>query len=81
MTINSGATLGQNDVISDFCEVEAKVTSKASFSLKVADWQKLVGKADVKKIPIFMVEFEDDNLELAVVKKEDLLYLIEIANA
>ena len=32
-TINSGATFGQNDVITDFCEVEAKTTEKESFSL------------------------------------------------
>lgn len=27
-----------------------------------------------------MIEFEDDNLELAVVKKSDLLYFIEAMN-
>lgn len=79
-SINSGATLGQNDVIADFCEVEAKVTSKQSFSMKVADWNKMEKKCAVNKIPIFMIEFEDDNLELAVVKKSDLLYFIEAMN-
>ena len=35
-TINSGATFGQNDVITDFCEVEAKTTGKESFSLQLS---------------------------------------------
>jgi hypothetical protein len=80
-TINSGATLGQNDVILDFAEIEAKITGKSSFSIKVADWVKLQDKCHVHKMPIFVIEFEDDNLELAVIKKSDLQYLIDTANA
>ena len=34
-TINSGATFGQNDVITDFCEIETKTTAHESYSLKL----------------------------------------------
>lgn len=79
-TINSGATFGENDVIADFCEVEAKVTGRASYSITIKDWLKMVTKCKVDKMPIFMIEFEDPNLELAIISKTDLMYLIEAAN-
>lgn len=79
--INSGATFGQNDVLVDFCEVEAKTTTKDSFRLTRTDWKKLNDKIEFGKIPIFIVDFEhtkDENL--AVLKYSDLKYLIEKAN-
>lgn len=79
-TINSGATLGQNDVITDFCEVEAKTTNKESFSLKLADWRVLRKKCAGNKIPIFIVDFEQSKDTLAVLTMEDLQFLIEQAN-
>ena len=78
-TINSGATLGQNDVITDFCEVEAKTTKKESFSLKLSDWRLLRKKCAPEKIPIFIVDFESTKDSLAVLTYEDLLFLIQQA--
>lgn len=79
-TINSGATFGQNDVITDFCEVEAKTTQKESFSLKLSDWRLLRKKCAGDKIPIFVVDFEKSKDSLAVMTYEDLQFLIEQAN-
>lgn len=79
-TINSGATLCQNDVISDFCEVEAKTTSKESFSLKLSDWRLLRKKCSGSKIPIFVIDFEKSRDSVAVLTYEDLQFLIQQAN-
>ena len=79
-TINSGATFGQNDVVTDFCEVEAKTTEKESFSLKLSDWRLLRKKCAGNKIPIFIVDFERSKDTLAVITYEDLQFLINQAN-
>ena len=79
-TINSGATFGQNDVITDYCEVEAKTTLKESFTLKLIDWIKLRKKCVGSKIPIFVVDFEQSKDTLAVLTMDDLRFLIEQAN-
>lgn len=80
-TINSGATFGQNDVVSDFCEVEAKTTIKESFSLKLSDWRLLRKKCALNKIPIFIIDFEKSKDSLAVLTYEDLQFLINQANS
>lgn len=79
-TINSGATFGQNDVITDFAEVEAKTTAFSSFNLKVHDFKKLKKKAQAGKLPIFTTQFENDNLHLVTMDYHDFLYLINKAN-
>ena len=79
-SINSGATLGQNDVITDFCEVEAKTTKHESYSLTLADWRLLRKKCASTKIPIFVVDFESSRDTLAVLTYEDLQFLIQQAN-
>ena len=79
-TINSGATLGQNDVVTDFCEVEAKTTEKESYSIKLADWRLLRKKCAGNKIPIFIIDFESTRDTLAIVTYDDLQFLIEQAN-
>lgn len=79
-TINSGATFGQNDVITDFCEVEAKTTGKESFTLKLLDWRILRKKCANTKIPIFVVDFEQSRDTLAVLTMDDLRFLLEQAN-
>lgn len=79
MSINSGATLGQNDVISDFCEVECKTTSKESFSVTMKDWTKLVEKCDVSKIPMMAITLEGKG-DFAVLQLKDLKYLIDVIN-
>lgn len=80
-TINSGATFGQNDVITDFCEVEAKTTKHESFTLKLSDWRILRKKCALNKIPIFIVDFEQSKDTLAVLTYEDLQLLIGQANS
>lgn len=79
-TINSGATLGENDVVTDFMEVEAKTTQKESFSLKLSDFRKLKKKAKVGKIPAMVIDFESSKDSLAVLPYDDLIYLIQEAN-
>lgn len=79
-TINSGATFGQNDVITDFCEVEAKTTEKESFSLKLSTWRLLRKKCAGNKIPILIVDFEQSKDTLAVLPYEDLQFLINQVN-
>lgn len=81
VTINSGATFGQNDVFTDFCEVEAKTTQKESFSLKLSDWRKLKKKCDCGKFPIMVIDFEGTSNSLAVLPYDDLAYLIDRVNA
>lgn len=79
-TINSGATLGQNDVITDFCEVEAKTTKHDSYSLKLSDWRLLRKKCAGTKLPIMVIDFESSRDSLAVLTYEDLSFLIQQAN-
>lgn len=79
-TINSGATFGQNDVVTDFCEIEAKTTSKESYSLKLSDWRLLRKKCSAGKIPIFIIDFELSKDSLAVLTYDDLAFLISMAN-
>ena len=79
-TINSGATFGQNDVITDFCEVEAKTTNKESYSIKLSDWRLLRKKCSSSKIPIFVIDFEKSKDSLAILTYDDLQFLINQAN-
>lgn len=79
-TINSGATFGQNDVVTDFCEVEAKTTNKESFALKLSDWRLLRKKCSIGKMPILVVDFERSKDSLAVLTYDDLMFLIELSN-
>ena len=79
-TINSGATFGQNDVVTDFCEIEAKTTSKESYSITLKDWRILRKKCAGSKIPIFVIDFEKSKDSLAILTYEDLQFLIEQAN-
>ena len=81
LTINSGATLGQNDVITDFCEIEAKTTEKESFSLRLSDWRLLRKKCAPNKLPIFIVDFEQSKDTLAILTYEDLQFLINQINS
>lgn len=81
ITINSGATFGQNDVVTDFCEVEAKTTNKESFSLKLSDWRLLRKKCAGNKMPILVVDFEQSRDSLAILTYDDLQFLINQANS
>jgi alpha-L-arabinofuranosidase len=79
-TINSGATFGENDVTTDIAEIEAKTTTKNSYSIKLDDWNKLVSKSKKDKFPIMVIDFENDKKSLAVLNYEDLKYLINCVN-
>lgn len=78
-TVNSGATFSQNDIVTDYCEVEAKTTAKESYRLTTGEWAKLHKKCDAKKMPLMVIEFEDYKT-LAVISYDDLNYLIQKAN-
>lgn len=80
VTINSGATFGQNDVITDWAEVECKTTSKNSYKLSVAEWRTIISKCNTMKIPLEIVEFQKSSLSLAVIRLDDLILLIDLAN-
>lgn len=75
-TINSGATFGQNDVFTDFCEVEAKTTQKDSYSIKLSDWRLLRKKCAGNKFPIFVIDFEQSKDTLAIMTMDDLEFLL-----
>lgn len=57
--INSGATFAANDVTFSEGEIEAKTTSKKSYTLKVSDLRVLESKCTPGKMPILVVQFED----------------------
>jgi hypothetical protein len=79
-TFNSGATFGENDVLTDYAEVEAKTTSKKSFIVKADDLDKLQKKCKGDKIPLFIIEFNELKTEYALIKMSDLELLIKLAN-
>lgn len=80
-TVNSGATFGENDVNNEFASVEAKITSKASYSLKLSEWEQTVNRTDTDKMPMMVIEFERavNGKTLAVIDFDDLLHLIKMA--
>lgn len=80
-TLNSGATFGENDVITDFCEIEAKTTRKDSYTLKIKEFDKLLTKTKVGKMPIFTIEFEEQKKDVVIMDYHDFLYLINTANS
>jgi hypothetical protein len=58
VTKNSGATFGENDIITDRFEIEAKTTAKKSFTIKVEYWEEVKNKCKISKIPLMVIEFE-----------------------
>lgn len=76
VTMNSGATFFENDIVTDTMEVEAKTTSKASFIVKEADLEKMALKCDSKKFPIMLIEFEKTKRVVAVLNYEDLKHIL-----
>ncbi len=77
-TINSGATFGQNDIISEDFEIEAKTTSKGSFTIKKDYWSQIVKKTQLGKLPVMVIDFEgSEEVSLAVINYQDLLALID----
>ena len=79
-TVNSGATFGENDVTTDYAEVEAKTTKFKSFKLDLVDWFKLVKKCKLGKLPVMVIDFEKTKESLVVMNYSDFKYLINKAN-
>ena len=79
-TANSGAVFGENDVTTDFCEIEAKTTKKKSFSLDSGYFRKVEKKTKLGKLPVMVIDYETTGQSLAVLKYDDLKYLIAQAN-
>jgi len=80
-TLNSGATFGENDVLTDFCEIEAKTTKHKSFKLNLDDLKLMRKKSSIVKTPIMVLAFEDNLKEqYAILKLSDLAFYIEQAN-
>ena len=75
VTINSGATFGENDIIGDSFEIEAKTTQKGSFIVKESEFEKMALKCDKKKMPIMVIEFEKTGRKVAVLHLDDLTHL------
>lgn len=79
-TINSGATFGENDVVTDYAEIEAKTTTKFSYTFNRADFLKLRDKCKDNKIPMMVVQFETFGESFAILGFDDLKMLIDAAN-
>ena len=79
-TVNSGATFGQNDVLTDYAEIEAKTTAKSSFSINIQTWEKLTDRCKSSKIPIMCVKLEKHKKDFVVLSLEDFIMLVEHAN-
>ena len=75
VTKNSGATFGENDVVTPEFEIEAKVTDSSQFVVKMDDIRKMERKANKDKTPIFVIEFRKSNREFVMIGKEDFLAL------
>jgi hypothetical protein len=80
LTKNSGATFGENDIVTDFCEVEAKTTRRNSYGVSPDEFRKLEKKAKPGLIPVMVIEFEAHKKEFAVIQYEDFLYFIQTLN-
>lgn len=74
-TVNSGATFGQNDVITKEFEIEAKTTKSKQFILKISDMAKMFKKCSIDKIALFIVEFSEEKEEFVILRKDDFLSL------
>lgn len=77
-TINSGATLGQNDVETKAFDIEAKITAAKSFIIKESDLTKLRKKTKIGKIPLFLVEFSETGKKYITLDWEDFKTLTEL---
>lgn len=74
---NSGATFGENDIIADYCEVEAKLTTNESYSLKAKYFREVKKKCSIKKIPLMIVNFEKYGDSYAIIPMDDFEFILE----
>lgn len=73
--INSGATLGQNDVTNAQFDFEHKLTAASSYSIKETEMEKLRERTPSTKTPIFVIEFSGSSKSFAVMRMEDFIDL------
>ena len=76
-TANSGATFGENDLKGKKWEIEAKTTKASQFTLKIKDWAKMEEKLGKNKNGCMIIQFEDHDLQLAVIDLNHIKNLIE----
>jgi len=63
----------------EFC-IQAKATSKRSYSLRLSDLRKMIDDAHVEeRIPLMQIELVSPDHRFAVLRWQDLLALIEQA--
>lgn len=77
-TANSGATFGQNDVVTPEFEIEAKTTESKQFILKIDDLRKMQKKCKFDKIALFIVEYANEGEEVVILHTADFLNLIGV---
>lgn len=77
-TAGSGSTFGENDVLTDQFEVEAKTTLAKSFKLTLADWRKAEKKCRVDRSVLMVVSFEEEKLDLVVMDLAEYIRLFKI---
>lgn len=74
-TANSGASFGENDIKTPKFDIEAKTTKSTQYILKMAELRQMERKADKDKIPLFIIEFAQENREFIIISKEDFMGL------
>ncbi|NLR94923.1 hypothetical protein [Flammeovirga agarivorans] len=67
-TIASGAAFAENDVENEMVSVEAKTTSKKSYTLKADTFLKCKKRTKLGQVPAMIVYFEEFDLELTVLE-------------
>jgi hypothetical protein len=60
-TINSGATLQQNDLVTPEYDIEHKFTDCRQYTLKVDELEKMTRRSGGDKIPVFVIEMGGRN--------------------
>lgn len=75
LTVNSGATFAENDVVSKELEIECKITAKPRYSVSVKEWEKLQSRTDHSKTPAMVIYLNEGDTKLAVIDYDDFLRL------
>lgn len=75
ITVNSGATFSENDIVTPTLDIEAKTTLNKSFIVKEDDIDKMKLKSDNKKTAVMIVEFEKSGKKLVILEYEEFKHL------
>lgn len=76
-TLGSGSCFGENDVITPDLEIEAKYTDGKGYRITVKEFKDIKAKCRIGKIPIQVLEFREDKLELAVIELDYIVDLLD----